>query len=152
MSEETPPRLFRYGPARRWGFLALAVGNVFLAAAALRLEPLGEGLRWLLYVLCANILLGPLLVQYIRLAREMEITVSADSVSGRNFFGRRVELCWDDVAELIRVTMPLRGATMVIVPRGGQEPITFAESIRHLDELLALIEERGGVSLSQRRC
>jgi hypothetical protein len=135
-------KTFGYAFPRRWAFLFLAVVNIPLVYLALRTSLLEPGLEWVVYILCANIILGPLAVQLVRLSRDMVVTVTERSICGRNFFGRRIKLGWGDIQKVVRIIPPLRGATIVVFPRSGDEKITFAESITGLEELLALIRQR----------
>ena len=142
-------KTFGYAFPRRWAFLLLAAANLPVVYLALNSSLLGPELEWVIYLLCANIILGPLAIQLVRLARDMKVTVTERSLLGHNFFGRRVELGWGDIRRVVRVPLPLRGAAIVVFPRSGGERITFAESISGLKELLSLIEQRaGGCELS----
>lgn len=142
-------RIFAYPFARRWFFLLLAVANVPLVVLAANAPLLGPERQWVVYVLCANIIVAPLGIQLVRLARNMIVTVSEGAISGRSFFGREITLAWGDIRRVVRVLLPLRGATIVVVPRRGGAAITFGETIRGLDELLAIIRQRAkGCELS----
>jgi hypothetical protein len=137
-------RTFGYPWVRRWAFLLLAAGNIPVVYLAVRVSLLGPDLDWVVYILCANIVLGPLGVQLVRLSREMIVTVNECGVSGRSFFGRQVDMPWPDVNGVFRVLLPMRVTAMVVVSRSGGEKITFGEAIDDVGDLLALIKERGG--------
>lgn len=137
-----PQKSFGYPFTRRWSFLLLAVANVPVIYLALRVPLLDPGLEWVVYVLCANIFVGPLAIQMVRLSRNMDVTVSEAAISGKSFFGRQVTLGWDEIRKVVKVLMPLRGGTIVVFPRSGETRITFGESISGLEELLAIIRQR----------
>ena len=135
-------RRFSYPFARRWSFLLLALANIPVAYLALSAPLVGPGLGWVVDVLCVNILLGPLGIQLVRLAREMDVTVTDAAVCGATFFGRRVCLGWAEVGHVVRVTQPLRGGAILVVSRSGGGRICFAETIGGAGELLEIIKER----------
>ncbi len=133
---------FGYALSRRWVFLLLSLFNIPVSYLALRVSLLGDDLQWAVWVLCAYLIVGPLGIQFVRLGREMTITVSERTIAGTNYFGRRVEFGWGEVAEVARVFLPMRGAEIVVLPRSGGEKIVFAETIDDAAELLGLIKER----------
>jgi hypothetical protein len=128
----------------RWIFLMLSLGNVGLVALVLGRPLAWEGIDWLIYLLCLNIILLPLFVQLIRLDRHMTVSVTERYIRGRTFFGRVVEMDWEEVREVVRMQLPMREATLAVVSEGGAagRRITFAETIEERDSLLRIIMDR----------